>query len=90
MEECVQTLKMLDDLLTTLRAQLATTLEEARTKNPSSCPAIPENSQARTKPPDYRIMQDGLDLTKARRLIHARECAIKNTKILIEKYKTSA
>lgn len=89
MEECVQTLKTLDDLLATLRAQLATTIEEARTKDPSSCPAVPENSRAKSKPPDYRTMQEGLDLTKARRLIHARECAIKNTKTLIEKYKIS-
>lgn len=89
MEECVQTLKTLDDLLATLRAQLATTLEQARTKDPSSGP-VPESSQTRSKPPDYRTMQESLDLAKARRLIHARECAIKNTKILIEKYKTSA
>ncbi|KAG8221283.1 ribosomal protein S5 domain 2-type protein [Butyriboletus roseoflavus] len=84
MEECIQSLKTLDDLLATLRAQLATTLEQARTTDPSSC-----HSRAKNKVPDYRTMQEDLDLTKARRLIHARECAIKNTKTLIEKYNTS-
>ncbi|KAF8548996.1 hypothetical protein OG21DRAFT_1488909 [Imleria badia] len=82
MDECVQTLRTLDDLLAALRAELAA----ARTQDSSSSTA--ENSRT-TKVPDYRTMQDSLDLTKAKRLIHARECAINATKTLIEKYKTS-
>lgn len=88
MEECVRTLTTLDDLLATLRAELATEREKASVQDSSSCSGVTENSRAKTKAPDYRSMQDSLDLTKAKRLIHARESAIKATKTLIEKYKT--
>jgi len=88
MEECVRTLTTLDDLLATLRAELATEREKAGMQDPSSCSGVGENPRAKSKAPDYRVMQDSLDLTKAKRLIHARECAIKATKTLIEKYKT--
>ncbi|KAI9568762.1 ribosomal protein S5 domain 2-like protein, partial [Boletus coccyginus] len=85
MEECVQTLRTLDDLLATLRAELATARESGSTQDSSGI----TNSRATGRVPDYRSMQDGLDLTKAKRLIHARECAIEATKTLIEKYKTT-
>jgi len=82
MEECVQTLRTLDDLLATLRAELAAARESGSAQDSSGI----TNSR---KVPNYRTMQDGLDLTKAKRLIHARECAIEATKTLIEKYKTT-
>ncbi|KAF9243162.1 ribosomal protein S5 domain 2-type protein [Melanogaster broomeanus] len=69
MEECIQTLKTLDDLLAVLRAELDTMISD--------------------KTPDYSIIQQGLDLTKAKRLIHARESAIKNVKMLIAKRKAT-
>ena len=89
MDECVRTLATLDDLLATLRAELAAEREKASMQDSGSCSGVAENSRAKGKAPDYRAMQDGLDLTKTKRLIHARECAIKATKTLIEKYKTS-
>lgn len=79
MDECVQTLTTLDDLLATLRVELAA----VRTPDSTA-----DNIRT-ARVPDYRTMQDGLDLTKAKRLIHARECAINATKSLIEKCKTS-
>lgn len=79
MDECVQTLRTLDDLLVTLRTELAA----ARKQDGSGT----GESSREKKVPDYRTMQDALDLTKAKRLIHARECAIKTTKVLIEKCK---
>jgi hypothetical protein len=89
MEECIQTLKTLDDLLTTLRAELQThtptiTAEGATTSQSSALKA-----RTKSKPPDYSIMQERLDLTKAKRLIHARESAIKSVKTLIAKSKAT-
>ena len=83
MDEYVQTLNTLDGVLATLRAELAAAREAARTQAQDA-----DISRAK-KTPDYRAMQDDLDLPKAKRLIHARECAIKTTKTLIEKCKTS-
>lgn len=91
MEECVQTLRTLDDLLTSLRTRLAMLREKTENSSSSSASgAAPDSgSGTKQKAPDYRAMQQALDLTKAKRLIHARECAINNTKTLINKYNTS-
>ncbi|KAF8435023.1 hypothetical protein L210DRAFT_1053885 [Boletus edulis BED1] len=86
MDECVQTLRTLDDLLATLRADLAMAHKEGGIQDSSG---TAESLVAKPKVPDYHAMQDSLDLTKAKRLIHARECAIKATKTLIEKCNTS-
>ncbi|KAG9312115.1 hypothetical protein JVU11DRAFT_7402 [Chiua virens] len=87
MEECVHTLDTLDGVLDALRAQLAVVREQAGMQDQSSSIAESETARSKRKVPDYRAMQDALDLSKAKRLIHARECAVNNTKVLIEKYK---
>lgn len=88
MEEYVRTLNTLDDLLATLRTRFAK-MRERGTDSNGPFHAVSENSGTKRKAPDYRAMQQALDLTKAKRLIHARECAIDNTKTLIDKYNTS-
>ncbi|KAF9228429.1 ribosomal protein S5 domain 2-like protein [Gyrodon lividus] len=88
MQECVQTLKTLDSLLATLRVELETHTVEQRAASSQSAPA--RESRTKSKPPDYTIMEQGLDLTKAKRLIHARESAINSVKTLIAKRKATA
>ncbi|KIK94779.1 hypothetical protein PAXRUDRAFT_142154 [Paxillus rubicundulus Ve08.2h10] len=88
MEECIQTLKTLDGLLATLRAELQNRTSTITSEEGAS--ASQSSLEARTsKPPDYSIMQEGLDLTKAKRLIHARESAINGIKTLIVKSKAT-
>ena len=73
--ECITTLQTLDDLLITLRAQLASLTTQSLTTTSSS---VPERSPKKT---DYK----GMDLAKAKRLIQARENSLKSVKSLIAK-----
>jgi hypothetical protein len=70
-EDCISTLSTLDDILGDLRAELAN---------------LPGSSTAVTpKKTDYSLFHADEDLPKAKRLIGAREKAIKSVKVLIEK-----
>lgn len=86
LQDCITTLRTLDDLLSVQREQLATlTSHESTGTNESSSPATQSHTTPRTaKKPDY----GGIDVTKAKRLIHARESAIKGVKALIAKKAT--
>lgn len=92
-EECIQTLRTLDDLLATLRAELdSLSASSTQGDGPSEggvakqSPNV-EDKQMKTKPPDYTTLRQDLDLSKARRLVNARESAIKSVKKLITKRK---
>lgn len=73
LRECTTTLQTLDDLLITLRAQLATLTTQSLTTS-----SVPERN---SKKPDYKDM----DISKAKRLIQARENSLKSVKALIAK-----
>ena len=83
MDACVQVLNTLDGVLATLRAELAAAREAARMQAHDADP-----SRAK-KIPDYRAVKMIQICPKARRLIHAGECATETTKTLIERGKTS-
>ena len=74
LRECLTTLQTLDDLLTTFRAQLATLTTQSLT-SPTSI------TERNLKKPNYK----DLDVTKAKRLIQARESSLKSVKVLIAK-----
>jgi len=70
-------LETLDDLLSVHREKLASlTTKEAQSSSTTS-----DRKRPSAKKPDYK----DLDLTKAKRLIQAREAAIKSVKALIAK-----
>ncbi|OCH90571.1 ribosomal protein S5 domain 2-like protein [Obba rivulosa] len=88
-ETCVSTLRSLDDILATLRSELAE-LTPA-TAPDSSDNAGHEISVAMSrKPPDYASLQQSLDLVKGKRLVTARENAIKSVKIALKRVKDKA
>jgi hypothetical protein len=72
LRECITTLQTLDDLLITLRAQLASLTTQ------TTSASIPERN---SKKPDYKDM----DVAKAKRLVQARENSLKSVKALIAK-----
>ena len=74
LRECITTLKTFDDLLITLRAQLASLTTQSLTTSAS----IPERNSKKT---DYK----GIDVTKAKKLIQARENSLRSVKALISK-----
>ncbi|KAH7906640.1 ribosomal protein S5 domain 2-type protein [Hygrophoropsis aurantiaca] len=92
MEECVTTLTSLDDILATLRDELKG-LSANGVPDPNLAPATstsPKSSnvdiiEKPNRKPDYSCLQRDLDLTKAKRLVNARESAIRSVKALIAK-----
>jgi hypothetical protein len=81
-EECISTLKTLDDIL----ADLRTELHALTPKDPDLGPSA--DTQANPilrppKPPDYSSMVQGGDILKARRLVSSRENAIKSVKAML-------
>ena len=76
-EELVITLRSLDDILATLRAELdilrrsQTTLEDTKPVD--------------RKAPDYDALTNSLDIEKVKRLVAAREKAIKSVKLNTQK-----
>ncbi|KAI0035456.1 ribosomal protein S5 domain 2-type protein [Vararia minispora EC-137] len=100
MNDCITALRAYDDSL----AKLRTELEDLRKMNAdeaSSSPDVPEKATVRDcadEPPakkrrlepsqDYTALSRSADLVKARRLINARESAMKAVQKLIDKTKT--
>ena len=89
LQDCITTLRTLDDLLFAHREQLASLTTTTTTENDASSTSTPSNelssppsSQNReAKKADYK----NLDVTKAKRLIQARENSIKAVKAMIAK-----
>lgn len=75
LEECLTSLASLDDILASLRAEL----------NVTSTP-----SAKKEKKQDYEAIRKEMDLPKAKRLVGARENAIRNVKGLIAKRNAKA
>ena len=78
-EDCVVTLTSLDDILVSLRAELAELRGETAG---SDKPVVPTK-----KKQDYKDLVDGQDIARAKRLVTARENAIKSVKSSIQKEK---
>ncbi|KAF8161275.1 ribosomal protein S5 domain 2-type protein [Crassisporium funariophilum] len=78
LRECVTTLHTLDDLLGDLRAELATLTADSSDATP-----IGHSTDRGIKKPDYK----NLDVSKAKRLVQARESSLKSVKALIAKKK---
>ena len=75
MATCIATLTSLDDILASLRSELsALTPSDEGTPDPSKKPA-----------PSYAALEQSLDVTKAKRLITARENSIKSVKLALAK-----
>jgi hypothetical protein len=85
LENCITTISTLDDILADLRAELANLSKSSTTASPS---AAAKAMSARTpKKPDYSLLCADEDLPKAKRLVGARENAIRSVKGLIQKRK---
>ncbi|GBE80764.1 hypothetical protein SCP_0304830 [Sparassis crispa] len=83
-ETCIATLSSLDDILGSLRDELAKLLSSDTPTTESSTTndrPIPKN------PPDYTALRETLDIKKAKRLVTARENAIKSVKAALRKAK---
>lgn len=85
MDESIQTLSTLDDILATLREELNALKSGSSSTSETSTDT--GGRQAMNKVHDYSAVRDALDLSKAKRLIHARESAIQAVKSLIAKQK---
>lgn len=94
LQDCITTLRTLDDLLVVHREQLAslttTTMTENDDSNTSvspatsdepSTPSPPSTQKREAKKAEYK----NLDVTKAKRLIQARENSVKAVKAMIAK-----
>lgn len=94
MEECISTLTRLDNMLASLRQELSDLTQNAELAMSGSTSAQAtsgENDSAegrRSRQPDYTVVQRDLDITKARRLVGARESAVKSVKSLLSKKRT--
>jgi hypothetical protein len=80
-EDCLSSLSTLDDILADLRAELASLPAPSTTTSPST--DTKDASPRPPKKPDYTLLKPDEDLAKAKRLLAARENAIKSVKALI-------
>ena len=82
MQDCISTLKNLDDILADLREELAN-VNKANRQAPES------EAKSQSTKRDYSALQKSLDVVKARRQVSAREKAIESVKRLINEERTS-
>jgi hypothetical protein len=93
MEECISTLTRLDNMLASLREELNDLTQNADLATSGSTSArtasdeIDDAKGKRSRQPDYTVVQRDLDIIKARRLVGARESAVKSVKSLLSKKK---
>lgn len=93
MATSVATLTSLDDILASLRAELASLSASKPPAEAEGSQAIAEGDAvaavaavpAKKPRPSYTALEESLDVTKARRLITARENSIRSTKMALEK-----
>jgi len=82
MQDCISTLKSLDDILADLREELAN-IKKANRQSPDS------EAKPHTAKKDYSALQRSLDMVKARRQISTREKSIESVKRLISEERSS-
>ncbi|KAI0062428.1 ribosomal protein S5 domain 2-like protein [Artomyces pyxidatus] len=88
LEDTLTTLLTLDDILADLRATLEKTKVSSNAAN--SQLSTTESKIPRRSVQDYSSIREKLDVAKAKRLVVARESAIKNVKVLISKAQGAA
>jgi len=83
-EGCISTLASLDDILATLRSELA-----AAQADPASASGVSDstgtNASSSKSKTDYAALRGSLDVNKAKRLVTARENSIKSVKVSLRK-----
>ncbi|OAX42792.1 ribosomal protein S5 domain 2-like protein [Rhizopogon vinicolor AM-OR11-026] len=91
MEECISTLTRLDVILSGLRQELSDLTQNTGLATGESSLIVTATDKVdfaagrRSRQPDYTDMQRDLDIAKARRLIGARESAIRSVRSLLSK-----
>lgn len=85
LEECITSLTSLDAVLESLRAELAQFIVPSEEDDLPA--AISRAKHKSTKPPDYSDLLPTMDVKRAKRLITARENAIKIVKATLVKKK---
>ncbi|EPT00411.1 hypothetical protein FOMPIDRAFT_1122786 [Fomitopsis schrenkii] len=80
--DLIATVTSLDDILMSLRADLA-----RLTADPSEGESATAMAPVPRKPPNYESLKESLDIAKAKRLVTARENAIKSVKTILKKKK---
>ena len=88
LEDCISALSTLDDILVDLRSELANLKgsdDHATTSADMDAKGL--SPQKNPKKPDYSQLRAENDLSKAKRLVGARENAIKSVKKLVAKRK---
>ncbi|KAI0717470.1 ribosomal protein S5 domain 2-type protein, partial [Fomitopsis betulina] len=80
MSDLIATLTSLDDILMSLRADLARLMAD-----PSKTDSAPAKASVTRKPTDYEALKESLDISKVKRLVNARENAIKSVKTSLKK-----
>lgn len=84
-EDCISTLTTLDDILAGLRFDLSKAISDHGIEPSSSTSAEKASGTRTSKKQDYSGLHTAHDLVKAKRLVNARENAIKSVKVLISK-----
>ena len=96
MTECLTTLRTLDDILANLREEL-NSLSSSKASEAEASAGATKSSDDSAFPPahtvkrklDYSSLQTTKDISRARRLIGARESSIKSVKTMISKKKAT-
>ncbi|KAI0629426.1 ribosomal protein S5 domain 2-like protein [Trametes polyzona] len=94
MATCIATLTSLDDILASLRAELASLTTPSKVDGPSEAatstdPDVIVAVPAKKGRPSYAALEESLDIAKAKRLITARENSIKSVKLALQKARAS-
>jgi hypothetical protein len=87
LDDCITSLQSLDAILVTLRAELAELSDVAETDSSRTPIKADSAAQRKIKAPDYSDLLISLDVKKARRLVVARENAIKSVKVMLARKK---
>ncbi|KZT05388.1 ribosomal protein S5 domain 2-like protein [Laetiporus sulphureus 93-53] len=91
MATSIARLSSLDDTLTSLRAELASLTKDKQSMHEQSESTLaPQDEPKLKKAPDYITLKESLDINKAKRLIAARENAIRVVKNALRKKRDTA
>ena len=87
MATCIATLTSLDETLASLRSQLAATTAVSSTTETADNEQKDSNLVVSRRPatPSYTALEESLDISRAKRLITARENSIKSVRAALKK-----